>query len=130
VSHLGKGPLFTPASFGAPLVTYKYIFLSYLPLLLTFYLCIRIPYNLSIFFVEQTVLNMRRSRAHLEDSKLEAEMRRTYKGSACISLDVLYFQRNEYRDLDRKYVDYLKRYFQRDKCRRLEKRNYIEAVIN
>ena len=51
---------------------------------------------------------MRRSRAHLEDLKLEEEMRRTYKGSARISLDVLYFQSNEHRDLDRKHVDYLK----------------------
>jgi len=48
---------------------------------------------------------MRRSRAHVEDSKLEAEARRTYKGSARISLDVLYFQSNEHRDLDRTYVD-------------------------
>jgi hypothetical protein len=73
---------------------------------------------------------MRRSRAHLEDSKLEAETRRTYKGSARISLDVLYFQRNEHRDLDRKHVDYLKGCFQRDKCRRLEKRNHIEAAVD
>ncbi|KAH8765626.1 hypothetical protein BGZ57DRAFT_533732 [Hyaloscypha finlandica] len=73
---------------------------------------------------------MRRSRAHLEDSKLEAETRRTYKGSARISLDVLYFQSNEHRDLDRKHVDYLKGCFQRDKCRRLEKRNHIEAAVD
>jgi hypothetical protein len=76
------------------------------------------------------VLNIRRSRAHLEDLKLEAETRRTYKGSARISLDVLYFQSNEHRDLDRKHVDYLKDYFQKDKCRRLEKRSYIKAAVD
>ena len=30
------------------------IFLSYLPLLSTFYLWVRIPYNLSLFFAEHT----------------------------------------------------------------------------
>ena len=73
---------------------------------------------------------MRRSRAHLEDSKLEAEARRTYRGSARISLDVLYFQRNEHRDLDSKHIDYLKDCFKKDKCRRLEKRNHIKAAVD
>ena len=73
---------------------------------------------------------MRRSQAHLEDSKLEAETRRTYKGSARISLNILYFQRNEYKDLDSKYIDYLKDYFKKDKCYWLEKRNYIKAAID
>ena len=76
------------------------------------------------------MLNMQRSRAHLEDSKLESETRPTYKGSARISLDVLYFQSNEHRDLDKKHVEYLKECFQKDKCRRLEKRNHTEAAVD
>ena len=43
---------------------------------------------------------------------------------------MLYFQSNEHRDLDRKHVDYLKGYFQKDKCRRLEKRNHIKAAVD
>jgi len=66
----------------------------------------------------------------LEASKLEAETRRTYKGSARISLDVLQFQSNEHRDLDAKHIEYLKACFQKDTCRRLEKRNHIEAAID
>ena len=76
------------------------------------------------------MLNIRRSRAYLEDAKLEAEARRTYRGSARISLDVLYFQSDEHRDLDRKQIDYLKDCFQKDKCRRLEKRNHIKAAVD
>jgi hypothetical protein len=72
---------------------------------------------------------MLRSR-NLEASKLEAETRRTYKGSARISLDVLHFRSSEHRDLDAKHVEYLKGCFQRDSCRRLEKRNHIEAVVD
>jgi hypothetical protein len=134
VGHLGRGPLSAPAFFGAPVATYKYEAStpppSYLPLLATFCLYVGISHKLSLFFAEQAVLKMRRSRAHLEDLQLEAETRQTYRGSARISLDVLYFQRDEHRDLDRKHVDYLKGCFQRDKCRRLEKRNHIEAVVD
>lgn len=73
---------------------------------------------------------MRRSQAQLKDSRLEAEKRRTYKGSARISLDVLYFQWDEHRDLDPKHVEYLKGCFKRDRCRRLEVRNHIDAVVD
>lgn len=73
---------------------------------------------------------MRHYQARVEDSKLEDERRRTFQGSARISLDVLHFQRHKHRDLDEKHVEYLKACFQKDRCRRLEVRNHIEAEID
>ncbi|KAH8799388.1 hypothetical protein F5884DRAFT_686783, partial [Xylogone sp. PMI_703] len=73
---------------------------------------------------------MRHSQAQVEDSRLEVERRRTFRGSACISLDVLHFQRHKHRDLDAKHVEYLKGCFRKDRCRRLEVRNHIEAQID
>ena len=66
----------------------------------------------------------------MEDSRLEADQQRTYKGSACIDLDVLHFQSNKHRNLDTRHVIYLKGWFQRGSCRRLEKRNHIAAIID
>jgi len=73
---------------------------------------------------------MRQSQAQVEDSKLEAERRRTFRGSARVSLDVLQFQQHKHRDLDTKHVEYLKGCFRKDRCRRLEVRNHIEAEID
>lgn len=73
---------------------------------------------------------MRRSRANLKDSRLETEKRRTFKGSALINLDVLHFSSNEHRNLDPKHVEYLKGCFQKDRCRRLEEQNHIQAIID
>jgi hypothetical protein len=65
-----------------------------------------------------------------QDSRLEVERRHTFKGSARISLDVLSFQPRKHRDIDRKHIEYLKRCFRQDECRRLEVRNHVEAEID
>ena len=73
---------------------------------------------------------MRRSEGRLKDSKIYKERQQTYKGIARISLDVLYFQPDEHRNIDPKQVNFLKECFQKDRCRRLESKNYIEATID
>lgn len=73
---------------------------------------------------------MRHYQAQIEDFKLADERRRTFQGSARISLDILYFQQHKHRDLDEKHVEYLKRCFRKDRCRRLEVRNHVEAEID
>jgi hypothetical protein len=73
---------------------------------------------------------MRQALAQLEDSKIERERRRTYRGTARVRLEALHFRRNRPRELDRKHVEYLKRCFRKDGCRRLPKENHISAVID
>ncbi|KAH9203631.1 hypothetical protein DL95DRAFT_472198 [Leptodontidium sp. 2 PMI_412] len=69
---------------------------------------------------EHESVAMKQSQAHVEDSRLEAERRRTFRGSARISLDALHFRQHKHRDLDKKHVEYLKGCFRKDQCRRLE----------
>ncbi|PVH68509.1 hypothetical protein DL98DRAFT_630594 [Cadophora sp. DSE1049] len=70
------------------------------------------------------------SQIQAEDSRLEAERRRTFRGSARVSLDALHFQQYKHRDLDTKHIEYLKGCFRTDRCRRSEARNHIEAEID
>ncbi|CZT41140.1 uncharacterized protein RSE6_00835 [Rhynchosporium secalis] len=73
---------------------------------------------------------MKQSQARVEDSRLEAERRRTFRGSARISLDALHFVQRKHRDLDAKHVEYLKGCFLKDRYRRLEVQNHIEAEVD
>jgi Protein of unknown function (DUF3723) len=79
---------------------------------------------------EHDCVIMRQPQAQVEDLRLEAERRRTFRGSARVSLDVLHFQQHKHRDLDTKHVEYLKACFRKDRCRRLEVRNHIEAEVD
>ncbi|KAH9206334.1 hypothetical protein DL95DRAFT_73744 [Leptodontidium sp. 2 PMI_412] len=42
----------------------------------------------------------------------------------------MHFQQHKHRDLDTKHVEYLKGCFRKDRCRRLEVRNHIEAEVD
>ena len=72
---------------------------------------------------------MWRTQIRDEESKIEAEKRIKYKGTARIRLKWLHFQWNQPRELDSKNVERLKADFRKD-CRRLEESNHIPAVIN
>ncbi len=73
---------------------------------------------------------MRPSRARLEDSKSERERRRQFRGTARVSLDLLDFPLDAYRELSRKNVDRLKGAFRREGCRREFVNNHILVIIN
>jgi hypothetical protein len=73
---------------------------------------------------------MRQSRVQAEDSRLEAEMRLKFQGTARVSLDVLHFQWNQPRELDTKNIEFLKECFRKEGCRPQEVQNHIPATID
>ena len=70
---------------------------------------------------------MWRSQPREDESRLEAEKRVKYKGTARIKLKCLHFQTDEEKP-DGKNVERLKSIFRRDCCR-LDAHNFIAAVI-
>ncbi|KFY68421.1 hypothetical protein V496_01043 [Pseudogymnoascus sp. VKM F-4515 (FW-2607)] len=58
------------------------------------------------------------------------EKRLKFKGTAKISLDVLYFKQNQPRQLNLKHVEYLKECFQTEGCHRLPLCRHIPAKID
>ena len=73
---------------------------------------------------------MRRSRFSEQELRLEAERCVKYRGTARVRLEVLHFQWNEPRELNRKNVERLKEIFRIENVRRLEPRNYIPAIVD
>jgi hypothetical protein len=74
---------------------------------------------------------MQQSRAaQADDHRLEGEKRLKFMGTAKISLDVLYFQQNQPRQLNLKHVEYLKECFQNEGCHRLPLCRHIPAKID
>ena len=74
-------------------------------------------------------VEMWRTQIREEESRIEAEKRIKYKGTARIRLKWLHFQWNRPRELDGKNVERLKADFRKD-CRRLDEHNHIPAVID
>lgn len=72
---------------------------------------------------------MWRAQAHDEESRLEAEKERKYKGTARVRLKWLHFRWNEPGELDDTNVERLKSIFRKE-CRRLDIRNHICAVVD
>ncbi|OBT39549.1 hypothetical protein VE00_09472 [Pseudogymnoascus sp. WSF 3629] len=66
----------------------------------------------------------------VDDQRLEGEKRLKFKGTAKISLDVLYFKQNQPRQLNLKHVEYLKECFQNEGCHRLPLCRHIPAKID
>jgi len=75
------------------------------------------------------LVEMWRTQIREEESRIEAEKRIKYKGTARIRLKWLHFQWNRPRELDGKNVERLKADFRKD-CRRLDELNHIPAVID
>ena len=75
------------------------------------------------------LVEMWRTQVREDESKIEAEKRIKYKGTARIRLKWLHFQWNRPRELDDKNVERLKADFRKD-CRRLDEHNHIPAVID
>lgn len=73
---------------------------------------------------------MDQSQAQIEDTRLEGERRLKYKGTACISLDVLYFRWDQLCKADKKHIQKLERCFEKEGCHRLPFRNHVAAIIN
>lgn len=73
---------------------------------------------------------MRQSRAQREERRLEGERALKFKGTARISLDVLYFRRDQSRELNPKQVGRLKECFQKEGCHRLQVCRHIPAIID
>ena len=76
------------------------------------------------------LFNMWQAQVQQEDIRLEAERRVKYRGTACIKLEALHFQRGESRELDKGHVEYLKQCFKKEGCRPLEVSHHIPAVID
>jgi hypothetical protein len=60
---------------------------------------------------------MRQAQVEQEDIRLEAERQIKYRGTARIKLELLYFRRDESRELDKRHVEYLKQCFKKEGCR-------------
>jgi hypothetical protein len=73
---------------------------------------------------------MQQSQVQIEDSRLEGERRLKYKGTARISLDVLYFRQDQPRESNKRHVDFLVDCFQKEGCHRLPFCNHVPAIID
>lgn len=79
----------------------------------------------------EQILEMRPSRFHVQEVRLEAERSVKYKGAAGVKLEVvLHSQRNKPRELSRKIFERLKETFRTDNIHRLEPRNHMPATID
>ncbi len=72
---------------------------------------------------------MRRSQLSEQELRLQAERLVTYRGTARIRLENLYFEPDESRELSRKNVERLKERFRKD-ILRLVPRHHIPAVVD
>ncbi|ELR07358.1 hypothetical protein GMDG_08373 [Pseudogymnoascus destructans 20631-21] len=73
---------------------------------------------------------MQQSRAQNEDSMLEEERRLKYKGTARISLDVLFFRQDQPREYSQRQADFLMDCFQKEGCHRVPLCNHVPAIID
>ncbi|OBT79449.1 hypothetical protein VF21_02102 [Pseudogymnoascus sp. 05NY08] len=73
---------------------------------------------------------MQQSRAQNEDSMLEEERRLKYKGTARISLDVLFFRQDQPREYSQRQADFLVDCFQKEGCHRVPLCNHVPAIID
>ncbi|KAH6672612.1 hypothetical protein B0J14DRAFT_77575 [Halenospora varia] len=77
----------------------------------------------------ENICQMPPSRFADREERLAAEGREKYRGTARIMLEVLYFPRNEPRELDQKNLESLKRCFRKGQCDRVI-RNHPPVVID
>lgn len=61
---------------------------------------------------------------------LEEERRLKYKGTARISLDVLFFRQDQPRESSKRQADFLVDCFQKEGCHRLPLCNHVPAIID
>jgi hypothetical protein len=65
-----------------------------------------------------------------EERELDTERRIKFKGTARVSIESIYFERNRSHELDIRHVETLKDHFRANGCHRLEVRNHIPAIID
>jgi hypothetical protein len=73
---------------------------------------------------------MQQSRAQNEDSMVEEERRLKYKGTARISLDVIFFRQDQPREYSQRQADFLVDCFQKEGCHRVPLCNHVPAIID
>ncbi|KFY64740.1 hypothetical protein V496_03055 [Pseudogymnoascus sp. VKM F-4515 (FW-2607)] len=73
---------------------------------------------------------MQQSQVQNEDSLLEGERRLKYKGTARISLDVLFFRQDQPRESNKRQADFLVDCFRKEGCHRLPFCNHVPAIID
>ncbi|KFX95974.1 hypothetical protein V490_03610 [Pseudogymnoascus sp. VKM F-3557] len=73
---------------------------------------------------------MQQSQVQNEDSVLEGERRLKYKGTARISLDVLFFRQDQPREPNKRQADFLVDCFRKEGCHRLPFCNHVPAIID